>query len=249
MEPFTRRLSLYCNSRICSSRFPATWKVSSDTDLLYYSSTNGTVFPTSSVPPLYDPENLQPTKLTEVVALDMYDKEQRQEVTDAIQVGQARAAITSTLTVGVLHTMNQYIPLVINGAKTIVPANILAATKTFLSQSPLTGLLTRLPRFMQTGVAVITIVLLVWATGHLCFLFVYFIKKLKNGCRNSFRTTFAPTLQLQKLTQDKITQNSVITSLQEKVYQTDQAYHEFKDNVISRLERLESQNVVVQVNP
>ena len=51
-----------------------------------------------------------------------------------------------------------------------------------------------------------------------------------------------------KLTEDKIIQNSVITSLQQIVYETDQAYSEFKDNVISRLERRENENIIAQVN-
>ena len=51
-----------------------------------------------------------------------------------------------------------------------------------------------------------------------------------------------------KLTEDKIIQNSVITSLQQKVYETDQAYSEFKDNVIGRLERLENQDIIAQAN-
>ena len=134
----------------------------------------------------------------------------------------------------------------INGAKNIVLSNILAATETFLSQSPFAGIIARLPRFMQTGVAIITIVLLVWTGGHLSFLVVYFIKKLKNGCRNSFRTHFAPTLQLQRLTEDKIIQNSVISSLQQKLSETEQAYSEFKDNVIGRLERLEHPEIIAE---
>ena len=40
MEPFKKRLSNFCNSRLCFSRFAATWNVISDTDLLFYSSTN-----------------------------------------------------------------------------------------------------------------------------------------------------------------------------------------------------------------
>ena len=77
MEPFTRRLSNFCNSRLCTPRFAATWNVSSDTDLLFYSSTNGTVALTRSAPPPYDPEDLQPTKVTEVVALDVFNKQQK----------------------------------------------------------------------------------------------------------------------------------------------------------------------------
>ena len=241
MEPFSRRLSNYCNARVCSSRFPATWNVSSDKELLFYSSTNGTVFLTQSPPPPYDPENLQPTKITEVMALDILDKEQREEITNTFQVGQARAAISSTLTVGVLHTMSQYIPPMINGAKEVVPSNILANMETFLSQSPFAALIARLPRFMQTGVAIITIILLVWTAGHLGFLIVYFIKKLKMGCRKSFYTHFAPTLQLQRLTQDNITQNSVISDLQQRVFETEQVNSDLKD----RLERLEHPEVIV----
>ena len=127
----------------------------------------------------------------------------------------------------------------------MVPANILAAAETFLSQSPLTGILTRLPRFIQTGIAIVTIILLIWATAHLCFLVAYFCKKIKHGFRNSFRTTFAPTLQLQKLTEARIIQNSVITSLQQKICENELAHSEFKENVINRLEQLENRDVHV----
>ena len=61
LSTFSRRLSTYCNARVCSSLFPATWNVTSDKEPLFYSSTNSTVFLTSSPPPPYDPENLQPT--------------------------------------------------------------------------------------------------------------------------------------------------------------------------------------------
>ena len=242
MEPFSRRLSSYCNARVCSSRFPATWNVTSDKEPLFYSSTNGTVFLTHSPPPPYDPENLQPTKVTEVMALDILDEEQREEITNTFQVGQAREAISSTLAVGVLHTMSQYIPPMINGAKEAVPSDILANMETFLSQNPFTALIARLPRFMQTGVAIITILLLVWTGGHLGFLIVFFIRKLKMGCKKSFFTHFAPTIQLQRLTRDNITTNSVIADLQQRVFDTEQRNQDLNE----RLERLE--NPAARVN-
>ena len=87
-----------------------------------------------------------------------------------------------------------------------------------------------------------TIILLIWASGHLFFLVIYFFRKLKHGCRNSFRTAFAPTLQLQKLTEGRIIQNSVISDLQQKICENELAQCEFKENILDRLERLETRD-------
>ena len=48
--------------------------------------------------------------------------------------------------------------------------------------------------------------------------------------------------------QGQIIQNSVISSLQQKVSETEQAYSEYKDNVIGKLERLENQEIIAENN-
>ena len=154
MEPFTRRLSHFCNFRFCNERFPAMYNISNATDQMFYLNTNGSLVLTDSAPPLFDPEDWQEIQITQVVALDVYNKEQRDQITDIIQNGQARNAVSNTFTIGILHTMKQYLPQVINGAKSIIPPSILSAAETFFSQSPLAGILSRLPRYIQTGITV-----------------------------------------------------------------------------------------------
>ena len=236
MEPYSRKVSPYCNARVCSEYFPATWNVSSDKELSFYYSNNGTVFLTNSSPPAYDPDNLSPTQVTAVIALDILDKQQREEIATTFQMGQAREAISNTITLGVVNTMSAYLPPIVNAAKETVPANILGNMETFLSQNPITALVARLPRFLQTGVAILSTALLVYTGGHLAFLLVFFIRKLKLGCKKSFFTHFAPTVQIQHLTQDNIAQNSAIEQLQQRISATERENNALRE----RLNRLEN---------
>ena len=79
------------------------------------------------------------------------------------------------------------------------------------------AILARLPRYIQTAISVLTLILLAWASGHLLFLVFYFVKRIKHGLWDSFRTSFAPTLQPQKLTETREIQASIINSLQETI--------------------------------
>ena len=56
------------------------------------------------------------------------------------------------------------------------------------------------------------------------------------GCKKSFFTHFAPTVQIQRLTQDNITTNSVISNLQKRIHDAEE------DNraLNQRLEHLEN---------
>ena len=125
-------------------------------------------------------------------------------MTDTIQLGQARDAVSKTITVGILETMGKWYPPVLNSAKEVVPQNILAATKTFLGNSPITAILSSLPRYLQCGLSIVSTVLLGWAGLHLFFLASLFLKKLqlRHGFGHSFCTSFAPTLQIEHLTQE-----------------------------------------------
>ena len=113
--------------------------------------------------------------------------------------------------------MASYLPPVVNMAKDAVPADLLGGVETFLSQNPVTALIARLPRFLQTGIAIVSTFLLIYAAGHLVFIIGFFLRKLDLGAKTSFFTHCAPTLQLQTLTQDNVSQNSAIRQLQERV--------------------------------
>ena len=123
-------------------------------------------------------------------------------------------------------------------AKEAVPADLLGGVETFLSQNPVTALIARLPRYLQTGVAIFSTVLLIYAGGHLVFLISFFIRKLELGCKTSFFTHCAPTLQLQTLTQDNVSQNSAIKQLQQRVA----AMEEDNTALRARITTLESEN-------
>ena len=114
--PYSRKVSPFCNARICSQSFPATWNVTEKEPAFYYS-TNGSVYLTNSSLPPYDPDSLSPTQVTAVIALDILDKTQREEIETTFQLGQAREAIQNTITLGVVNTMSSYLPPVVNVAK------------------------------------------------------------------------------------------------------------------------------------
>ena len=216
MQPYSRKVSPFCNARICSKSFPASWNVT-ETEPAFYYSTNGSVYLTNSSLPPYDPDSLSPTEVTAVIALDLLDKTQREEIDTIFHLGQAREAIQNTIAIGVVNTMDTYLPPVVNPAKDSVPADLLGGIETFLSQNPVTALISRLPRILQTIIAIGSTVLLIYAGGHLVFLIYFFFSKLELGCKKSYFTHFAPTMQLQSLTQDNISQNSAIDQLQQRV--------------------------------
>ena len=109
MQPYSRKVSPFCNARICSESFPATWNVTEKEPAFYYS-TNGSVYLTNSSLPPYDPDSLSPTEVTAVIALDLLDKTQREEVETTFHLGSAREAIQNAITVGVINTIQLFSP-------------------------------------------------------------------------------------------------------------------------------------------
>ena len=132
-------------------------------------------------------------------------------------LGQAREAIQDTIVVGVLNTMDTYLPPIVNPARDSVPADLLSGIETFLSQNPVTAIISRLPKILQAVVAIGSTALLIYGGGHLIFLTAFFFFKLQLGCKKSFFTHCAPTMQIQNLTHDNISQGSAIDQLQERV--------------------------------
>ena len=232
MKPYSRKVSPFCKARICSKTFPASWNVT-EAGPAFYFSTNGSVYLTNSSLPPYDPDSLSPTEVAAIIALDLLDKAQREEVDTMFHLGQAREAIQDTIVVGVLNTMDTYLPPIVNPARDSVPADLLGGIETFLSQNPVTALISRLPRILQTIIAIGSTVLLIYAGGHLVFLIYFFFSKLELGCKKSYFTHFAPTMQLQSLTQDNISQNSAIDQLQQRVAAMEAENRELRTRITS----------------
>ena len=216
MKPYSRKVTPYCKPRPCSKTFPASWNVTEARPAFYFS-TNGTVYLTNSTLPPYDPDSLSPTEVAAIIAMDLLDKEQREEVDTMFHLGQAREAIQDTIVVGVLNTMETYLPPIVNPARDSVPADLLSGIETFLSQNPVTAIISRLPKILQAVVAIGSTALLIYGGGHLIFLTAFFFFKLQLGCKKSFFTHCAPTMQIQNLTHDNISQGSAIDQLQERV--------------------------------
>ena len=166
-------------------------------------------------------------------------KDQRDQISTTILEEEGRNALNSIFAVGVLHTAQQYFPEIINKAST-VPKEMLEAAQTLFDTSPISGILNFLPKEAKMIISVFTVLLLIWAGAHMLFLVITFAQKIKKfGIISSFKSNFAPTMQIHTLTERTDRLASLVTQLQDTVNNNQRNSVETQSEIIDRVRAIE----------
>ena len=154
---------------------------------------------------------------------------------------EGREAVNSIVAVGTLHTYQQYIPEILDKAN-VVPREMLEAAQTLFDTSPISGILNLLPKEVKMIISILSLLFLSWAGMHVVFLIATFLQKNKIlGTRNSFQSTFAPTVQIHTLTERTEALGTAIGKLQETIESMQRNTNQTQAEIIDRLRALEDQ--------
>ena len=198
LSPFNRRLTPFCSPYPCTPQYPSYHNVSSPTELAYYKVTNGVPSLTKSVPPPLNPAGINDSYLQPRQENNLYTEEQERDLERRVHTGQAREAVVSTASLGVVASFHSWLAPIIHPIKTQVPQDFMNAFETVFSDGPLPGLLGKLPYYVQIALGLISLALVVWAGSHLAFLGVSFFKTATVNLRDAFHTTMAPTFGIKR---------------------------------------------------
>ena len=117
---------------------------------------------------------------------------------------------------------------------------MLEAAQTLFDTSPISGILNFLPKEAKTVISVFTVFLLTWAGAHMLFLVITFAQKIKKfGIINSFKSNFAPTMQIHTLTERTDRLASLVTQLQDTVNNNQRNSVETQSEIIDRVRAIE----------
>ena len=117
---------------------------------------------------------------------------------------------------------------------------MLEAAQTLFDTSPIAGIFNLLPKEVKMIISVLSILFLTWAGMHVLFLIAAFWQKKKTlGTRNSFQSTFAPTVQIHTLTERTDALAGVIAKLQDTINSIQRNTIHTQAEIIDRLRALE----------
>ena len=117
---------------------------------------------------------------------------------------------------------------------------MLEAAQTLFDTSPIAGIFNLLPKEVKMIISVLSILFLTWAGMHVLFLIAAFWQKKKTlGTRNSFQSTFAPTVQIHTLTERTDALAGVIAKLQDTINSIQRNTIHTPAEIIDRLRALE----------
>ena len=205
----------------------------------YYTVLDGSPKLTTYYPPPFETSPIAPIDIPQAFALDTLTEEQREQISTAILEEEGREAVNSVFGVGVLHTKQQYYPEIIDKAN-IIPTEMLEAAQTLFDTSPIAGIFNLLPKEVKMIISVLSILFLTWAGMHVLFLIAAFWQKKKTlGTRNSFQSTFAPTVQIHTLTERTDALVGVIAKLQDTINSIQRNTIHTQAEIIDRLRALE----------
>ena len=201
LAPFSRRLTPFCSPTPCITSYPSYHNVSSPTELAYYKVTNGIPSLTKSIPPPLNPTGINNSYLLPNQENGILNEEQQTDLARRVHTGQAREAVVSTASLGVVASFHSWLAPIIHPIKKQVPHDFMNAFETVFSDGPIPGLLGKLPYYIQIGLGIITLALALWAGSHATFLIVSFIKTATVSLRDAFHTTLAPTFGMKRAIQ------------------------------------------------
>ena len=239
MLPHSKRITKFCKARICHPQFPAFYNVSDEVQEKYYKVEKGVPKLTTYYPPPFEIAQIDPIDIPQAFALDTLTEDQREQMSTAILEEEGREAVNSIFAVGTLHTFQQYYPEIIDKAS-VVPREMLEAAQTLFDTGPITGILNILPKEVKMIISILSILFLTWAGAHVIFLIATFLQKNKIlGTRDSFQSTFAPTVQIHTLTERTEALAKAIGKLQETIDSIQRNTRQTQAELIDRLRTLE----------
>lgn len=199
LSPFSKRITPFCSPSQCVQNYPAYHNVSSATREAYYKVTNGIPELTDSAPPPLSPRGIGTTYLLPNEKSTIYSRDQDLNLQKRIHQGQAREATVTTISLGIVSTIDSWLAPIIPSVKTQVPSSFMSALETFFSVGPIQGLLGKLPYYVQLVLGIGSLFLLLWAMAHLAFLGGTFCNKASVNFKDAFLTTAAPTIGLSRV--------------------------------------------------
>ena len=117
---------------------------------------------------------------------------------------------------------------------------MLEAAQTLFDTSPISGILHFLPKEVKMIISVLSVLLLTWAGAHILFLLITFVQKMKKfGVRSSFKSNFAPTMQIHTLTERTDTLATLIAQFQDTVKNNQRNSVETQSEIIDRVRAIE----------
>ena len=247
MAPFTRRVQQFCSPIPCTPAYPSYYNVSSQTELAYYRVTNGIPHLTKDAPSPLSPTGLNDSYLHTNQEEGILSKEQEDGLTTRIHTGQAREAVISTASLGVVASFNSWLAPIIHPIKQKVPPAFMNAFDTVFSDGPLPGLLGKLPYYLQIALAIITLVMVLWGASHLAFLGIGFLKTATVNIKDAFHTNLAPTLGIKRALNFTTEQTKINKAQSTSIQQTSDTVQQiqiqnnfFKNYVTDTLEQQQS---------
>ena len=243
MLPHSKRTTKFCKARMCHPQFPAYYNVSNDVQEKYYKVERGIPELTNYYPPPFELYQINPINIPQAFALDTLSEDQREEMSTVILEDGGREAVNSIVAVGTLHTYQQYIPDILKKAN-VVPTEMLEAAQELFDISPMAGIFNLLPKEAKMIVSILSLLFVAWAGVHVIFLIGAFMRKYKIiGKRESFQSTFAPTVQIHKLTERSVEHGAEISNLQETMESMQRNQNKTQAEILNRLRALEDQKL------
>ena len=199
MAPFSKRLSPYCTPTQCLPHLPSFHNVSNATLQAYYKISNGIPELTFSAPPPLSPRGTNNTSLLPTSKTSIYTEAQDNDLQLRIHQDQARQAIVSSMSLGVVNMLNSWLAPIIPTVKRQIPAPFLSAMESVFSQGPIPAFIAKLPYYAQIIIGFFSLFIFAWACGHIIFLMGAFCKRAPTDPKGAFMTTAAPTIGLTHL--------------------------------------------------
>ena len=199
LSPFSKRITPFCSPSQCVKNYPSFHNVSSPTREAYYKVTDGIPELTDKAPPPLTPRGIGTSYILPNEKSTIYTRDQDLNLQKRIHQGQAREAVLTTVSLGIVSTIDSWLAPIIPSVKTQVPSSFMSALETFFSVGPIQGLLGKLPYYAQLVLGIGSLFLLLWAMAHLAFLGGTFCSKASVNVKDAFLTTAAPTIGLSKV--------------------------------------------------
>ena len=147
MAPFSKRLSPYCTPTQCLPQYPSFHNVSNATFEAYYKITNGIPELTHSAPQPLSQRGIDNTNLLPNSKTSIYTEEQDNDLQMRIHQDQARQAVVSTVSLGVVKMLDSWLAPIIPSVKRQIPAPFMSAMESIFSQGPIPAFLSKLPYY------------------------------------------------------------------------------------------------------
>ena len=247
LSPFSKRITPFCSPTQCVKNYPSFHNVSSPTREAYYKVVDGVPELTHSAPPPLTPRGVGTSYLLPNDKSTIYTKDQDFNLQKRIHQGQAREAVLTTVSLGIVSTIDSWLAPIIPAVKAEIPSNFMSALETFFSTGPIQGFLGKLPYYAQLVLGFGSIILFFWAMAHFGFLGVTFCTKASEDIKDAFLTTAAPTVGLSKVITFNNQQEKVNDSTKQSIKQVSDSTEKiliqnnwFKSYVTQTLEKQQS---------